>query len=395
MKLQRKIVAGIVAVALGMAPLNAPEAAAVIETNIAAPTDTENPYAPLIEVELNPNEDQKLFLKPNPNFDPSDLTIFETSEGLMTKYAIIDTVQAKTGDLWLTVPKDAKVGEHYLKMRPKDGSDKVGNWTVKLIVKEPSGNQPPAEPPVDNQPPAEPPVDNQPPADSENPKVEMEDLSARPGGRVSWNLSIDARITDIKVANEAELGEWKVTEATPAPTGARISIDIPATAQPGDSKTVEFILKFENGETQNVTATAIASDAQEIVDEGNGSSDGSSSDGSSAEGETGSSEDFDKKKLWWLLLIPAGGLLAWGASKVVGGGEGSSAPGLPGVPGQPQPEAPKDEPKDAPKDEPKESDSEAEVTQEGAPVSKDAPRQNIKSVPSGATALEAGIATYI
>ena len=94
--------------------------------------------------------------------------------------------------------------------------------------------------------------------------------------------------------------------------------------------------------------------------------------------EDGSS-DFDKKKLWWLLLIPGLGMIP----AVLGGGNGSSKPAP-----KPAPAPQESKPAPAPSSQP----APAPV---GKPVPADSPRGEIKQIPSGGTVLEADMPTYI
>ena len=95
--------------------------------------------------------------------------------------------------------------------------------------------------------------------------------------------------------------------------------------------------------------------------------------------EEGSSADFDKKKLWWLLLIPGLGMIP----AVLGGGNGSSKP----TP-KPTPAPSENKPAPAPSSQP----APAPV---GKPVPADSPRGEIKQIPSGGTVLEEDMPAYI
>ena len=97
-----------------------------------------------------------------------------------------------------------------------------------------------------------------------------------------------------------------------------------------------------------------------------------------APGQDGSS-DFDKKKLWWLLLIPGLGMIP----AVLGGGNGSSKPAP-----KPTPAPQESKPAPAPSSQP----APAPV---GKPVPADSPRGEIKQIPSGGTVLEADMPAYI
>lgn len=112
--------------------------------------------------------------------------------------------------------------------------------------------------------------------------------------------------------------------------------------------------------------------------------------------------------LWWLMLIPVGGLAIWGISTLINQQiPGSSVPGMPGQPGTPgepeKPETPKTP--DAPEtpgtpDKPGESETPetpdaSDAPEPGTPSAPDAPREEITSVPSGATKLDAGVRAYI
>ncbi|MBA5244351.1 VaFE repeat-containing surface-anchored protein [Corynebacterium sp. Marseille-Q3615] len=97
-----------------------------------------------------------------------------------------------------------------------------------------------------------------------------------------------------------------------------------------------------------------------------------------APGEEGSS-DFDKKKLWWLLLIPGLGMIP----AVLGGGNGSSKPAP-----KPAPAPQESKPAPAPSSQP----APAPV---GQPVPADSPRGEIKQIPSGGTVLEKDMPAYI
>ena len=94
--------------------------------------------------------------------------------------------------------------------------------------------------------------------------------------------------------------------------------------------------------------------------------------------EDGSS-DFDKKKLWWLLLIPGLGMIP----AVLGGGNGSSKPAP-----KPTPAPQESKPAPAPSSQP----APAPV---GKPVPADSPRGEIKQIPSGGTVLEEDMPAYI
>ena len=96
-------------------------------------------------------------------------------------------------------------------------------------------------------------------------------------------------------------------------------------------------------------------------------------------GEEGSSSDFDKKKLWWLLLIPGLGMIP----AVLGGGNGSSKPAP-----KPAPAPSESKPAPAPSSQP----APAPV---GKPVPADSPRGEIKQIPSGGTVLEKDMPAYI
>ena len=96
-------------------------------------------------------------------------------------------------------------------------------------------------------------------------------------------------------------------------------------------------------------------------------------------GEEGSSADFDKKKLWWLLLIPGLGMIP----AVLGGGNGSSKPAP-----KPTPAPQESKPAPAPSSQP----APAPV---GKPVPADSPRGEIKQIPSGGTILEKDMPAYI
>ena len=98
-----------------------------------------------------------------------------------------------------------------------------------------------------------------------------------------------------------------------------------------------------------------------------------------APGEEGSSSDFDKKKLWWLLLIPGLGMIP----AVLGGGNGSSKPAP-----KPAPAPQESKPAPAPSSQP----APAPV---GKPVPADSPRGEIKQIPSGGTVLEDDMPAYI
>ncbi|MGV0344679.1 VaFE repeat-containing surface-anchored protein, partial [Corynebacterium lehmanniae] len=98
-----------------------------------------------------------------------------------------------------------------------------------------------------------------------------------------------------------------------------------------------------------------------------------------APGEEGSSSDFDKKKLWWLLLIPGLGMIP----AVLGGGNGSSKPAP-----KPTPAPQESKPAPAPSSQP----APAPV---GKPVPADSPRGEIKQIPSGGTVLEEDMPAYI
>ena len=97
--------------------------------------------------------------------------------------------------------------------------------------------------------------------------------------------------------------------------------------------------------------------------------------------EEGSSSDFDKKKLWWLLLIPGLGMIP----AVLGGGNGSSKPAP-----KPAPAPQESKPAPAPSNEPAPA-----PTPVGKPVPADSPRGEIKQIPSGGTVLEADMPAYI
>ncbi|MBF4547143.1 VaFE repeat-containing surface-anchored protein [Corynebacterium afermentans subsp. lipophilum] len=97
--------------------------------------------------------------------------------------------------------------------------------------------------------------------------------------------------------------------------------------------------------------------------------------------EEGSSSDFDKKKLWWLLLIPGLGMIP----AVLGGGNGSSKPAP-----KPAPAPQESKPAPAPSNEPAPAPNPV-----GKPVPADSPRGEIKQIPSGGTVLEADMPTYI
>ena len=99
----------------------------------------------------------------------------------------------------------------------------------------------------------------------------------------------------------------------------------------------------------------------------------------SVPGEEGSSADFDKKKLWWLLLIPGLGMIP----AVLGGGNGSSKPAP-----KPAPAPQESKPAPAPSNQP----APAPV---GKPVPADSPRGEIKQIPSGGTVLEDDMPAYI
>ena len=100
---------------------------------------------------------------------------------------------------------------------------------------------------------------------------------------------------------------------------------------------------------------------------------------STTPGEEGSSADFDKKKLWWLLLIPGLGMIP----AVLGGGNGSSKPAP-----KPTPAPQESKPAPAPSSQP----APAPV---GKPVPADSPRGEIKQIPSGGTVLEKDMPAYI
>ena len=93
----------------------------------------------------------------------------------------------------------------------------------------------------------------------------------------------------------------------------------------------------------------------------------------------GSSSDFDKKNLWWLLLIPGIGLIP----AVIGGGDSSSKPAPKPAPA-PSESAPAPAPSTAPAPAPV-----------GNPVPVDSPRTEIRQVPSGGTVREAAMPAYI
>ena len=95
----------------------------------------------------------------------------------------------------------------------------------------------------------------------------------------------------------------------------------------------------------------------------------------------GSSSDFDKKKLRWLLLIPGLGLIP----ALLGGGNGSSNPAP-----KPTPAPQESKPAPAPSNEPVPAPNPA-----GKPVPADSPRGEIKQIPSGGTVLEADMPDYI
>ncbi|WP_392399119.1 VaFE repeat-containing surface-anchored protein [Corynebacterium lehmanniae] len=100
---------------------------------------------------------------------------------------------------------------------------------------------------------------------------------------------------------------------------------------------------------------------------------------STTPGEEGSSADFDKKKLWWLLLIPGLGMIP----AVLGGGNGSSKPAP-----KPTPAPQESKPAPAPSNQPAPSPV-------GKPVPADSPRGEIKQIPSGGTVLEKDMPAYI
>lgn len=89
----------------------------------------------------------------------------------------------------------------------------------------------------------------------------------------------------------------------------------------------------------------------------------------------GSSSDFDKKNLWWLLLIPGIGLIP----AVIGGGDSSSKPAPKPAPA-PSESAPAPAPSTAPAPAPV-----------GNPVPVDSPRTEIRQDPSGGTVREAAM----
>ncbi|MBP3947699.1 hypothetical protein J5Y21_02095, partial [Corynebacterium sp. Marseille-P3884] len=134
---------------------------------------------------------------------------------------------------------------------------------------------------------------------------------------------------------------------------------------------------------------------------GGGSSDGDNPGGGSSDGD-GSS--VDRSKLWWLLLIPGLGLIP---ALLGGGGSSTPAPGedkpAPGedkpAPGEDKPAPGEDKPapgEDKPAPGEESSTSTVHTPKPvGEPVPADSPRGEIKQIPSGGTALDADMPTYI
>lgn len=344
MKLQHALAAGIAALALGFAPVAVPQADAAIENGgILALTncggDTLTTYAAGgTPVALIP--DYKAALANSvPSVDTAEFKIMLDGQDVTEQWRLANYQNAfGEGNIGVIVPWDLEAGKTYTIAVEAEGF--VSDFEIVALGFDKSEGKP-------------------------GETVTLSPLGFPEGTTFGTGLVF---VGNTEVQTEL------------SPSKEEILVHIPETLQAGEQIDVRYSVNSpcdDIGFKEPVWSIVVGEEAN----------------GSSTEG--GSSDNFDKSKLWWLALIPAGGLLAWGISKVIGGGEGSSVPGQP-KPGQPEPEVPGES--GTPEDQPVDDDSGLEsetVSEQGAANAVDAPRQNITSVPSGATKLDAGIATYI
>lgn len=352
MKLQGQIAAGILALVVGLSPVVAPPVSAATPadaTVVPAPTWGEPPFEGTVQLKAG----ESALLTPASNRINGAISISNAP-------ADWNVTVTDANEILIAVPAEAYSGRQIVTYLN-------GDQPRNIVVDIDAPVLPPFKFKAEAAPGEKVTVDGYEP----NPNVKVDLV---PGQDLNgWKVEFTAgeRIVGQENPEQFPGKEGKGLGGLTGDEFGTVLVTVPVTARPGDFKTIELLVTHLDGKTQTVTIEISV---------------------------TGTSP------LWWLMLIPVGSLAIWGIGNMIGSlVPGSSIPGMtewtiPRESGKPEtpntPETPGKPDKPGESETPETADA-PDSPEPGTPSSPDAPRQEITSVPSGATKLEAGVAWYV